>query len=224
MQMSRMGHLSERRISMKKNDLFLLNGLLPGEKERCWQQTDARPLTVEKGEIICIPAQSQPSLIWILEGKAQIYQEEACINDLRQGDLFGAAALFGEASPIPHRLVAVSRCQILYISQKTVSSWMALYPRVAENYVRFLSDRIRFLDRRLSALTAGSAEEKLWRYLTDNRDEQHTVHLPDRMAELADTLNMGRSSLYRSLESLERAGWICRRGKDIILLQEQKEK
>ena len=93
-------------------------------------------------------------------------------------------------------------------------------PRIAENYVRFLSDRIRFLNRRLATLTAGQTDGKLWRFLLAYKGEDGTVHLPGGMTELAERLNMGRSSLYRSLDALTEAGRIERDGKTIRIIQE----
>ena len=95
---------------------------------------------------------------------------------------------------------------------------MRQVPKVGENYVRFLSDRIRFLNRRVSTLTAGDTDGKLWRYLMAHKDEEGVVILSGGMSELADRLDMGRSSLYRCLDALIAAGRICREGKKITIL------
>ena len=82
----------------------------------------------------------------------------------------------------------------------------------------FLSDRIRFLNRRLATLTAGQTDDKLWRYLQAHRDAGGVVELPEGMAGLAEHLGMGRSSLYRSLETLIESGLIRREKKQIGLI------
>lgn len=205
---------------MEKNDLFLLDGLLTGEKERCWRQTDARVQTVKKGESVFARIGTEPALGWLLDGTAQEWQGGVRLSVPDAGDLFGVAALYGDGKTVPVRAVAVTECRVLLLSQKTVSNWMALYPRIADNYVRFLSDRIRFLQGYLFTLTGEQTEEKLWRYLTAFRDRQGVVRLPERMSQLAQTLHMGRSSLYRSLDQLESAGVICRRDGVIVLLKE----
>ena len=43
------------------------------------------------------------------------------------------------------------------------------------------------------------------------------MDIPVSMVELAQSLNIGRSSLYRSLDALEAEGWIRREGRDIHL-------
>ena len=83
-------------------------------------------------------------------------------------------------------------------------------PCVAENYVRFLTGRIRFLNRRIAAFTAGAAPRKVARYLWERRQGDGSVPLPDNMVALAASLDMGRSSLYRALDTLEAAGCLER--------------
>jgi CRP-like cAMP-binding protein len=136
-----------------------------------------------------------------------------------EGDVFGAAALFGTDEEYPSTIVAESDCRVMFIPQETVVRWMREVPMVAQNYVGFLSDRIRFLNRRLSTLTAGQADGKLWKYLLAHRDENGVVTVTGGMSELAERLDMGRSSLYRSLDSLTEMGKIRRERKKIYILK-----
>lgn len=48
--------------------------------------------------------------------------------------------------------------KLLFISQARMSDYIARYPVVAENYIRFLSDRIRFLNRKIANFTNGRTE------------------------------------------------------------------
>ena len=198
--------------------LFLLDGLSPEEVETCLRSPDIREWECGRGETLYDPKHAPRSLAYLLEGHALVMQGRAVMKDLYAGDVFGVAALFGSSEPYPSTVVAVTDCRLLLIPQEVVSQWMARVPRVGENYVRFLSDRIRFLNRRLGTLTAGAADGKLWHYLLDHRDEQGVVSLPGGMQALAKRLDMGRSSLYRSLDALIAAGHIRREGKSIIVL------
>jgi CRP-like cAMP-binding protein len=83
-----------------------------------------------------------------------------------------------------------------------------------QNYLRYLSGRIRFLSARLQALAAGGAEGKLSRYLLENAAEGALV-CP--ATELAQRLGISRASLYRAFQALEDAGLIQRRGKTILV-------
>ena len=90
----------------------------------------------------------------------------------------------------------------------------------AENYIRYLTERICFLNRKITAFTAGSAEARLAVYLSGLPiDSENTLTLPCSLSELADMLNMGRASLYRSLDSMTESGILLRNGKKITLLK-----
>lgn len=204
---------------MELSSLFLLNGLTPEEVETCRRLTETEEWTCEKGEVIYDPQHARRALAYLLEGHARVMQGQVVMNDLLAGDVFGAAALFGSSEPYPSTVVAVTECRLMLIPQETVSRWMEVVPAVGENYVRFLSDRIRFLNRRIGTLTAGQTDGRLWKYLLAHRDAAGVVTLSGGMNALAKRLDMGRSSLYRSLDALSDAGRIRREGKNIIILK-----
>lgn len=197
--------------------LFLFKGLTQDEIARCHCLAQTEEHAFAKGDVVYDAQNAQRALAYVLEGRLRVFHGKVVMNDLHPGDVFGAAALYGSTEPYPSTVVAETSCRILLIPQETVSRWMAAVPRVGENYIQFLSDRIRFLNRRLATLTAGPADDKLWRYLLAHRDNDGVVALPG-MTELADRLDMGRSSLYRSLDALTDAGRIRRLDKHTILI------
>lgn len=197
--------------------LFLFQGLTDAELAQCRQLAQTQELIYAKGEVVYAPTNARRALAYVQEGRLRVLHGKVVMNDLHPGDVFGAAALYGSTEAYPSTVVAATPCRILLIPQETVSRWMAAVPRVGENYVRFLSDRIRFLNRRLSTLTAGPADDKLWRYLLAHRDADGVVTLPG-MTQLAERLDMGRSSLYRSFDALTAAGRIRRLDKHTILI------
>jgi len=201
--------------------LFLFCGLTEQEVTSCCAAAACEEITYQKGEVIYDPARSRPALVMVLEGILRVRNDRVTMKTLYAGDVFGAAALYGSDEPYPTTVEAASLCRVVFIPQETVSAWMALVPRVGENYVRFLSDRIRFLNRRLSTLTAGQSDDKLWRYLLAHRDRDGVVTPLGGMAGLAQCLDMGRSSLYRSLDLLVADGRIRRQGKQIIVLNQE---
>lgn len=207
----------------EKDALFLLQGLTREEKARCWQAAESEECAYQKGQVVYDAASARPALALVLSGQLRVLHGKVVMNDLYPGDVFGVAALFGSGEPFPSTVVAASACRVLLIPQEAVSVWMAAVPRVAENYVRFLSDRIRFLNRRLSTLTAGQTDGKLWHYLLEHADETGTVRLPGGMTGLAECLDMGRSSLYRCLDNLTAGGKIRREGKVIRIINQEEQ-
>ncbi len=203
---------------MKRDALFLLAELTDEQKRLCWQIADSEETAFPKGAVIYAGEHVQRALALVLDGCVRVYHGRVVMNDLHAGDVFGAAALFGDEVPFPSKVTAHTACRILFLPQQTVSRWMMEIPQVGENYIRFLSDRIRFLNRRLSTLTAGDTDDKLWRYLLAHCDANGTVLLTGGMTALAETLDMGRSSLYRCLDTLAEAGKIRRHGKQINVI------
>ena len=197
---------------------FLFRGLSPQEREQYLAESGEEPRSYRRGDVVYDRSRARRALALVLEGHLRVLHGRVVMNDLYAGDVFGAAALFGAGESYESEVVAASDCRVRFIPQETVSAWMAADSRIGENYVCFLSDRIRFLNRRLATLTAGQTDDKLWRYLQAHRDAGGVVELPEGMAGLAEHLGMGRSSLYRSLETLIESGLIRREKKQIVLI------
>ena len=133
------------------------------------------------------------------------------------GDTFGAAALFGGEGYVS-RIRAVTGCTVLLLPEALLRQWFARCPRMAVNYIAFLSGRVRFLNGKIAIFTQDSAQHRLYRWLRANCDE--TGCLPEKlsMTKLAATLSMGRTSLYRAMEELEEAKLIVRDVKRIEVI------
>lgn len=186
--------------------------------------SDALALGAERfsrGETICDPATAERALGIVLEGRAEAVaptRERAVLATFGPGDTFGAAALFGGEGYVS-RIRAVTGCTVLLLPEALLRQWFARCPRMAVNYIAFLSGRVRFLNGKIAIFTQDSAQHRLYRWLRANCDE--TGCLPEKlsMTKLAATLSMGRTSLYRAMEALESAGLIVRDGKRIEVIQ-----
>ena len=86
-------------------------------------------------------------------------------------------------------------------------------PPSYENYVRFLTQRIEFLNQKIQYLTAGCAERRLSLYLISQIPEDEVATRLDISAvSLADLLDLGRASLYRAMDRLSADGFLTRDG------------
>ena len=207
--------------ALKLRDFFLWNGLSDAYAASVLRELPV-PETFEKGALIFSGERFRRALAMILAGEVQVYRTEGdgrriVMNRLSSGRVFGAAALFGDEDAYATEIEALCPTTLLFISQETMSACIARYPQVAENYIRFLSDRIRFLNRKIAGFTGGPTGNRLYRYLLEHRKPDGSVSVPVSMVELAQSLNIGRSSLYRSFDSLEKDGWIRRDGRTIYI-------
>lgn len=157
-----------------------------------------------------------PQIAVIVTGAAQVYSggenEKALMRTLNKGDIFGVANLYGNDAPFPTRIITAKSSTILFIDGEAFKKFIENDSTATKNYIAFLSGRIVFLNQKLATLTAGSTEKKLAVYILDHIVDGQLV-MPCSFCELAKTLNIGRASLYRDIETLENNGMIKRNGK-----------
>lgn len=187
----------------------------------------------EKDDLIFAPDRYTPSLVLLLKGRIQVRKGEFQVSILGPGELFGAAALYQEErGPYVATLTAKTVCKVLCFPEHLVKRLTAQYPGVAAAYIRYLSDRVRFLQARLDDLLAGSAEERLKQYLrthyrSEEREETRWAWKPQEdflveldcpVSDLAACLNVSRAALYRAFDAFTAAGLIEKQGKTIRIL------
>ncbi len=185
--------------------------------------TAEEPLHFSRGQALYEPHMFKRVLTLVLSGELLVTSsnsegKSAILNTLGCGAVCGVTALFGDEETFVTQVTARKDTDVLLISQEVLSAWFAQYPVLAENYIRFLTDRIRFLNRKITTYTGGQSDDRLLRYLQDHCDADGCVQLSGRVSDLARILDVGRSSLYRSLEALEKEGKLRRDGKRLWIL------
>lgn len=171
-----------------------------------------------KHSVIYSQREFRQELGLILSGSILVSKGELVVSRLEPGALFGAAALFNEETDYVSTLRALEPCDILFFSQDAVQALIDREPLARRNFVRYLSQRIRFLSRRIDALTQNTGEKKLSSFLLQHMEANGTILLPCSMTELAARLNVGRATLYREMQKLEEQDIISRAGKQITVI------
>lgn len=141
------------------------------------------------------------------------------VSHLGAGDLFGAAALFTDNQDYATTLTALTPCRLVLFPQDGVERLVEESSRFALNYIRYLSSRIQFLSGRLDTVSAGTAEGKLAQYLLSAVGDEEQVAIS--ATQLSARIGVGRATLYRAFEALEREGAIAREGKVIRILRRE---
>ncbi len=191
---------------------FLFAELTDSEREALISLLN-EPVVFHKGDTIYSEDKYQNALGVLLEGSAAAYSGRVIKRKFAEGDTFGAAAVFGNEARYISKITADRKCTIQFIDEATLCRWFSLNDKIAVNYISFLSDKIRYLNQKISHLSGNSAEDKLLCYLKANaKDGKAAVQ---SMSFLAKATGMGRTSLYRALENLEDSGSI-KRNKNII--------
>ena len=174
------------------------------------------------GQLVYGPESQQRCLGILLEGRAIAHKDEtdAVLNIFAPGDVFGAAALFGSDAAYASRIVAKGKCRVAFLTEAAVTELLQTNPKAALSYIRYLSDKIRFLNEKVLIFTSTSCESRLASYLLIRQDGGR-VHQQLSGGKLASLLAVSRASLYRAAEQLESAGAIRREGKEWIITDEQ---
>ena len=148
----------------------------------------------------------------VLSGQVRVTKASLTVSVLSPGSLFGAAALYNEEPDYATTLTPLTPCTVLLITQELLDRLLSEQPVLRQNYLKYLSGRIRFLSTRLQTVAAGDVEERLVRYLMENLTDGT---LTCTATELSRRLGISRASLYRAFETLEDSGLIQRQGKTI---------
>lgn len=208
------GTLFKRRDKMFAiENWFLLNNLSKEAKTEIINSF-SQSKHYKKGETIYSDKAFSKAIGVVLNGSAAAHGENVLKKNFYEGDTFGAAALFGNESPYISRITAKTDCEILFVDEKELRFLFEQHPEASINYISFLSERVRLLNRKISLFTCKGATMKLYKYLTDNADENNTVKIVN-MTSLARLTSIGRTSLYRAMEELTESGVIERNGSTI---------
>ena len=180
----------------------------------------------EKDQVIFDRADTERALGIILYGTCVVTKEsengKMPMSVLRQTDLFGAASLFHDEEAYVARVMAQESTWVLLISEEALRSMMQMDFRVTENYLRYLTARIRFLSGRLDGFLPQSVEERVLNHIK-TRAEDGLYESEWNVTQLADALRISRTTLYRAMDKLVSDGKIERHGRAFRLSKGENE-
>ena len=139
------------------------------------------------------------------------------MSRLTAADLFGAASLFHSDRSYVLDIRCISNCEAILIPEETLLQWFSENDQILRNYLNYLTGRIRFLNRRLDALSKNTVPAKLMSYFLSIQTDG-MVRIKS-YTELAQSLSLSRATLYRALDCLTEERKISRNGKTILLLE-----
>ena len=180
----------------------------------------------EKDQVIFDRADTERALGIILYGTCVVTKEsengKMPMSVLRQTDLFGAASLFHDEEAYVARVMAQESTWVLLISEVALRSMMQRDFRVTENYLRYLTARIRFLSGRLDEFLPQNVEERVLNHIK-TRAEDGLYESEWNVTQLADALRISRTTLYRAMDKLVSNGKIERHGRAFRLSKGENE-
>lgn len=198
--------------------VFLFKGMAEEDILKFGMSGYASLLSFKKGEFVINDGKR---LGIFLSGKAVALpcdEGSGAIKTFLSGELFGAASCFCEESTAPlSNIVAKTACRVLFISREGVETLFRQNPESALEYIRFLSGRVEFLNRRISTFTSRETLIRVARFLLKTADSDG-VSKNINFSALAKSLGISRASLYRAKTELVNSGIVSVNGKNITVL------
>lgn len=190
---------------------YLLAGLTPAEQETAIAALHATAVVYPAGTIVSSPDTFTHALYFVVSGSLTVTREDGSASVLLRmlgaGASFGAASLFGCGETYPTTIRARTAVRILAITEGALETLFLHEPRAALAHIRFLGERVRFLNERLNATTGRNVESKVSKYLLDTYGKE-TFRSELNMTQVARSLDIGRASLYRLLTRFSADGAI----------------
>ena len=172
-------------------------------------------------DLIYSSASPEKQVGLLLQGKASVQTGSASdytlLNTVGEVELFGIANLYAEDEPFPTVITAATSCTVLFFKDAAFRAFLENDPTATKNFLKFQSQKILYLNRKIMTFTAGSAEKKMASFILDH-EVNHVFTPPCSMSSLANMLGIGRASLYRALDHLIDQGWIEKRDRSFIIL------
>ena len=205
-------------------DFFLTQNLTNEEKEQISKML-GEPALYKKGELVYGEGNYKPAIGIVVSGKLCVKtagDTDVTLRSLNVGETFGVSAVFSKNSEeFVSRIYAEKDSEILFLGEELLKEIFGRLPKTAENYIRLLSSKIEFLNKKIRLLSCKTAQQEVYEFLTSNCDENGVV-ASQNMSALSSSLGIGRSSLYRCIEQLEKQNLITKNGKEIKVIYYEK--
>lgn len=163
---------------------------------------------------------------FLVSGSAKVIKGDddgrMLMSVLHASDLFGAATVFSRSERYVADIRATAATWAVMITEDALRAIMQRDFRVAENYIAYLTARIRFLSARIDGFVRPTAEERVYLHLA--MQAKDGAYRPEGgLRAIGDALCISRTTLYRAFDALERDGKIIKDGRTIRLIQKEEK-
>lgn len=163
--------------------------------------------------------------LWIiLEGRlaaeiGDISGKTILVETLKGGDVVAGGILFAEQNLLPVQLRALSRTRILILSRTNLLHIFQRDPRILENFLGEIGDKINFLADKIRMLQFSTIRQKIAGFYLDLWRRQATLNVenPYTIELMAEVFGVARPALSRCLSELVEEGCLQRGGRAYAL-------
>ena len=180
-------------------------------------------LEFEPGDLIYSDERFDKSVGFVLKGECTVERPKSdgqalILNILSDFDSFGILAVFSCEEKFPTQIRAKKKSRVLFLSKDGVVGLIQKSPQIALNIIKFMSNKISFLNDKILTFSSDNVEQKTANELLLMHRKNNGQSFALNCKKTAESLNYGRASLYRAIEALESKGIIKYENKIITIL------
>lgn len=158
-------------------------------------------------------------LVVVIIGEASIHMTDVrdgdrlLIQRLKPGATFGTTLLSTGLVKYPAMLTSVTRCELLFHDLFAVRSWLdsARHPAFLSNLFRASAKDGYFAWRKLMLLSCYRISDRVLLFLRWRREDGNRLPYHVSYPELAETLGVNRTALYRAVAELKTSRLVAER-------------
>ena len=210
-----------RKVKYDFSQLFLFSELNSNKVESIIKRYQPVITEYEKGQRIVSPHQFERNIGFVLSGECEVRRHSSdsksvVFNTIKPYESFGVMAVFTDEEVFPTEIFARKNAAVMFFSKNDIFSMIADYPEISMNVINFLANKILFLNKRLDTFSASTSEGKLAAFLLQEHEKGGT-ELSFNCHRCAETIGIGRASVYRAIDTLVESGIITYENKKIII-------
>lgn len=187
-----------------------------------------RTRTYAEGERIAEEGEVCKHFLFIESGEAAVQKytsggEFTTVELLECGDFFGEEVMEKDLPRYRFTLEAISDVTVLYIPGDLLEKYLLRYPKLKENYIRILLQKVHCRGQRIVLLSQKSVRQKIACYLLGLLRSQgggDLLILPGSREVTSKLLALPRPSFSRELRAMEEAALIEVKGRQVRILEQ----
>lgn len=183
----------------------------------------------KKNSFIAIAGEPMEGIGILLKGHAHLTRENVLgqrtiMTDLTPSAMFGEAILFTDMPNWPATIQTTLDSTVLFLPKSAFTTSFnncdACQLQILTNLLHDMSEKALALTRKVHYLSLKGMRERIFAYFDDlyTYQKQNPIRLPHNRQEMADVLNVSRTSLSRELGRLQDEKIIEFEGKKVKLL------
>lgn len=192
---------------------ILFERLSDNEIRELLSEIEYQVRTFDKNEVIFSPHQKADVLGILLEGTVDVQKIFSCgkiitINRRFSQDLIADASIFANIQYYPSYIVASDKSRLFLINRKNLLTLFSLNEEIMAKFLQSVSNRVLTLNKSIEIFSMSSVSSKIAWYLLNAYQEQKNscIQMIFTKKDLAEHLNVSRTTLSRELKNMENEG------------------